>query len=146
MALLEKEGNKARIGTDELGFDFWYRALTVNEYSRLKTDALWEDGNPAKIDFVELAGMAVTKIAGFPEPYKDVTTVDALLDLEVNPEDDNCAFIAESAWAMGWKIWTEINGINKKKSSLDSTPESKTINRRGLAKLSRFFKARHPRP
>jgi hypothetical protein len=143
MALLERIENKGRIGTKEVGFDFKYRALTVEEYSRLKTAALWEEGNPVKIDFVELARISVSSIDNFPEPYQGIKTIDALLDLSINTDDENASFIAEAAWAMGWKIWTEINGVNKKKSSPDSSPESMSTNSPGRRRLSRLFQALH---
>jgi hypothetical protein len=143
MALLDKDGNKGRIGTPEIGFDFWYRALTVAEYSRLKGSALWDEGNPHKIDFVRLAELAVTKIGGFPEPYSKIETIDELLALGVDTEGENASFIAESAWAMGWEIWQAINGISKKKLSLADSPESRDSPTIGRKKLSRLFRGLH---
>jgi hypothetical protein len=143
MALIEKEGNKARIGTDSVGFDFWYRSLTTAEYGRLKGDALWNEGNPARIDFIELASLAVTKIDGLPNPHEDIHTIAEFLKISIDSENENGSFIADSAWAMGWKIWCDINGVNKKKSLVDFTPQDKDTTKTARTRLSRLFKGSH---
>lgn len=138
-----KEGNKGRVGTEDIGFDYYYRGITAGEYSRLMMNAGYDDGNPIKIDYIDLASMVVTKIENFPAPFESVKTIQDLLNLEIPVDSDDSAFFAQAVWIIGFQIWTEIQKLDKKKSSPEDGQGSKDIQQPARKRLSQLFRGSH---